>query len=244
MPMKDKDQSQVTHSTGRYVTIEEAAAEAGVAERTIQRWKKDGKIHVIRDRLQHVRVSLEDVLACRHEPSESPLRSQVLHLHTQIAALQERVAQLEAALQEQRSQQNLGEQVVQALSSRESEGGAALAWSQLLTLLQAHRPSHSSMGGLRVMLAKRGLPPNGTARLSDFAQAHQASMHEIKKLYQAGAIELTVYQRPGEHKRNKQEWWISLPQQQALIAYWQQHAVAYTACLHCPHEGLHTALSA
>lgn len=230
-----KEKSQAINPVGRYVTIEEAAAEAGVAERTIQRWKKDGKIHVIRDRLGHVRVSLEDVLACRHEPSESPLRTQMLHQQAQIAALSERVARLEADLQKQGRQQNLAEQLVQALSSRQSEGDAADAWSQLLTLVQAQRPSRSSTGGLPAMLAKRGLPPDGTRRLSDFAAAHAASIHEIKKLYEEGSIDLLVYRRPGEQKRNKQEWWISLPQQASLIAYWQQHGVSYTTCPHCPH---------
>ncbi len=243
IPMPRKEPAKSPVQTGRYVTIEEAAAEAGVAERTIWRWKQAGKVHVIRDRLGHVRISLEDVLACRHDPSESPLRSQVLHLQAQVAALSERVAQLEEGLQASLQQQAIGEQLAQALKNVQAEGDITSVWSQLAVMLEGSLRSQSS-GGLRAQLAKRGLPLDGTCRLSDFAQAHQASIHEIKKLYQAGAIELTVYQRPGEHKRNKQEWWISLPQQQGLIAYWQQHAISYTACLSCPHEGSQISLSA
>ena len=243
MSMKEQEKSQVNHPTGRYVTIEEAAAEAGVAERTIQRWKKAGKIHVIRDRLRHIRVSLEDVMACRHEASESPLRAQVQQLQTQTATLLQRVARLEEDLEEQSRQQNLGEQLVQALTSRQEEADAKGAWSLLATLVEASHHSRASAGGLPAMLAKRGLPLDGTRRLSDFATAHTVSIHEIKKLYETGAIELTVYQRPGEHKRNKQEWWISLSQQQSLIAYWQQHGISYTACPHCPHVDTSTALA-
>lgn len=233
--MAKKELEKSPSPSGRYVTIEEAAAEAGVAERTIQRWKKAGKVHVIRDRLGHVRLSLEDVLSCCHEPTASPLRSQVLHLQAQIAALSERLAQLEEILQESNRKQAIGEQLAQALRSVQAEGDITGVWSQLAALVEGSARSRFLGGGLKAQLAKRGLPPDGTVRLSDFAQAHQASIHEIKKLYQAGAIELTVYQRPGEHKRNKQEWWISLPQQQALIAYWQRHAVAYTTCPQCPH---------
>ena len=233
--MAKKEPEKSPNLSGHYVTIEEAAAEAGVAERTVQRWKKAGKIHVIRDRLGHVRVSLEDVMACRHEASESPLRAQVQQLQTQIATLLQRVARLEEGLEEQSRQQNLGEQLVQALTSRQGEADAKGAWSLLATLVEANHHSRAKALGLPAMLAKRGLPLDGTRRLSDFAKDHQASIHEIKKLYEAGSIALLVYQRPGEQKRNKREWWISRPQQAGLIAYWEQHGVSYTTCPQCPH---------
>ena len=45
-----------TKSQERYITIKEAADEAGVDVRTVHRWKEKGRIHEIRDRLGHVQV--------------------------------------------------------------------------------------------------------------------------------------------------------------------------------------------
>jgi excisionase family DNA binding protein len=217
-------------TTGRYVTIEEAAIEAGVAERTVWRWIKAGEIDTLR-RPRHIRVSLDDVLARSPIPSESPLRSQVKRLQEETDALIQQVAALQQQVNELRTQHNLGEQLVQAISNAQEQGAVADALNQLAQLVASSR---SSSRGLAAQLAKRGLPSD-LLRLNDFAKHHAVPTHIIKKLYEEHKVDLVVYQRPGEPKRNQHEWWISQEQCQRLIDYCQQHSISYTACPQCPH---------
>jgi excisionase family DNA binding protein len=224
--------ADTTTGTGRYVTIEEAAIEAGVAERTVWRWIKAGEIDTLR-RPRHVRVSLDDVLARSPIPSESPLRSQVKRLQEETDALIQQVTALQRQVNELRNQHNLGEQLVQAITNAQGKGAVADALNQLAQLVESSR-SRSSSGGLAAQLAKRGLPSN-LLRLNDFAQNHAVPTHVIKKLYEEHKVDLVVYQRPGEPKRNQREWWISQEQCQRLIDYCQQHGIPYTACPQCPH---------
>ncbi|WP_220209282.1 hypothetical protein [Reticulibacter mediterranei] len=54
-----------------------------------------------------------------------------------------------------------------------------------------------------------------------------------QKSIEAGEIAITIYQREGEAKRNKREWWLTPAQHRALINYCQQHQIAYRACPDC-----------
>ena len=85
------------------------------------------------------------------------------------------------------------------------------------------------------MLAKRGLPP-GTIRLVDFATHHHINIHDLKRYYYEGKIQLTAYQREVQAKRNKQEWWITPEQHQQVSVYWQQQEMPYVACPLCLHH--------
>jgi excisionase family DNA binding protein len=217
--------------TERYITLKEAADEAGVNLRTIQRWKKHGHIHEIRDRLGHVRVSLEDVMECRKDETDSPAVVARKDLQAKVEALTLRLQQMEARMIELQKQHDLGKQIVAALTS--AQVGESGVLSQLLIHLSgSHRRANV---GEADRLAKRGLP-SGTMRLVDFAKTHQIKVHDLKRAYMEGKIALTVYQRPGEAERNKQEWWLTTTQLTAILTYWQQQGFRYETCSQCPHQ--------
>ena len=79
---------------------------------------------------------------------------------------------------------------------------------------------------------RRGFPP-GTLRLVDFAQKHGCKLSELKKLYGSQEIEVAVYQREASAMRNKQEWWITPTQHQAVADYCERHQFPYTPCPQC-----------
>ncbi len=67
----------------------------------------------------------------------------------------------------------------------------------------------------------------------DFAQKHSCNLSEVKKLHEHHEIEVTVYQREAPAIRNKQEWWITPTQHQAVADYCEQHHLPYTPCPQC-----------
>ncbi len=231
----------------RYVTISEALERYKVSDRTITRYIDEKKIlPVVRDRFGHVKIELEILDRVMRERNIPPNQ-----LYLQIQDQQKRIEALEHEIKRLREQMELMtrwehaqghflEVITKVTEPFNVQAAATLKHLLAEVLAESGPPRTTSTKatGLTAMLEKRGLPPNGTMQLVDFFREHQSSMtlHEIKEAYKAGTITLTVYPRPGEHKRNKQEWWITLEQHRALVSYWQQQGITYTACPLCKQD--------
>ncbi len=237
-------QKPVPAPIARYVTVQDAVERLGVAERTLRRWieetddhKKKFR-HIMRDASGFVRLDLEEV-----EQIAQARGRVVPSLHYQIELLRERVEALESdqAVQAQQYhelrttvehiQQFVTTQMQVFAHMTPSEDGQksepSLALAELLThLTQRH------LKKVNVSEERRGFPP-GTVRLVDFAQRHATNLSEVKKLYMSQEIDLAVYQREAPTIRNKQEWWITPMQHQALADYCERHQIPYTPCPQC-----------
>ncbi len=237
-------QKPVPAPVARYVTVQDAVERLGVAERMLRRWieetdeRKKKFHHIMRDASGFVRLDLEEVKQIAHARG-----GVVPSPHQQIELLRERVEALESdqAVQVQQYQelrttvehlQQFVTTQMQVLASRmPSEDGQksepSLALAELLThLTQRH------VKKVNAPEARRGFPP-GTLRLVDFAQRHATNLSEVKKLYMAHEIDLAVYQREAPTIRNKQEWWITPMQHQALADYCERHQIPSTPCSQC-----------
>lgn len=219
----------------RYVTVQDAVERIGVAERTLRRWieetdEKKKKFHrILRDPSGFVRLDLEEV--------EQIVRARggvVPSVHQQIERLLERIEALESenAAQAKQYQEVLTiveqlQQVVTTQMQPTSDDGHSLALTEILTPLAHQHPKKVSAPAER-----RGFPP-GTLRLVDFVQKHGCNLSELKKLYGSQEIEVAVYQREASAIRNKQEWWITPTQHQAVADYCERHQLAYTPCPQC-----------
>ncbi len=227
----------------RYVTVQDAVERIGVSERTMRRWieetddHKKKFHHIMRDASGFVRLDLEEV-----EQIVQVRGGVVPSLHHQIEMLLERIEALECAhaVQEQQYQELLTtvnhleatittqRQLFTHMLPTDGESvDQSLALTNLLTHLSKHQEKKLGEPGV-----KRGFPP-GTMRLVDFAQRHATHLSEVKKLYMAHEIDLAVYQREAPAIRNKQEWWITPMQHQALANYCEQHQLPYTPCSQC-----------
>jgi predicted site-specific integrase-resolvase len=242
----------------RYVTIRQAIEMYDISQKTIERYIADGTLPVVRDRHGHVKIDqdvLEQVMRERHIPPH-PLKQQLEEqqhriegLEEQMTHLQEEVKQLREQLERTTAQahqpQLQAAMTTLGASSGEMHAGIASAIlkqqvTELLTELGQQHTRTGAVQGLAGALEKRHLP-NGTTRLVDFIKVHQpdgVTLWDIKKASLTGEIQLEVYQREGEAKRNKQEWWITREQHCALVSYWQQHGITYTACPLCKQHGI------
>jgi hypothetical protein len=229
----------------RYVVIKQVLEMYDVSDRTLSRWIKDKTLPVLRDRFGHVKIeftTLDQIMKERNIPF-SPLYQQVQDLQKCVERLEQKVAQMGEQLELMTTQAHQ-DQLQAALTtlgapSEELNAGqaAAILKQQVSALLgeMGLTRKTSAAHGLAGTLEKRRLP-DGTMRLIDFVKAHQPdgmTLWDVKKAYLAGEIQLEVYQREGEAKRNKQEWWITEEQHHQLIRYWQQHHIPYTACSLC-----------
>ncbi len=201
-------QSKPPASTTRkqYVTVEEAVVLLNLSERTVRRMIKDEKFSVIRAK-HSIRIDLDDINAYNARKPHEPHPIQ-----TQIDQLR---AQVEA-LQQQ----------VESLAFAQSPAQAASLSS----------PQLVPFPGVQLSAAEKRGYHAGTQRLVHFARAHHVTADSIKSLYEAGDIALSVYQRPTNPERNKQEWWITPEQHIALAAYWHAHELPCTMCPACSVE--------
>jgi hypothetical protein len=165
---------------------------------------------------------------------------QLQHLQSLVNEIEQRLLSLEQQVEHLREQGDVREQLLQALNraqeaQEETETPtSSLPWHQMAQML-AGLPRSRPAGIAPTMLAKRGLPP-GTLRLVDFAKRHHIDIHDLKRWHYEGKIQLTVYHREVQAKRNKQEWWITSEQHQQVSAYWQRQEIPYTACPQCLHQ--------
>ncbi len=226
----------------RYITVQDAVNLLNTSERTVRRMIKEGRLHTIRDKTNHIWIDQDDVEQEREAKprSANPLVHQLQHLQSLIDEIEQRLLYLEQQVGQLREQGDVRERLIQTLNSAQAaqeETGAptsSLPWylvAQTLTRLQRSR----SAGGVPTMLAKRGLPL-GTLRLVDFAKLHHINIHDLKRCYYEGKVQLTVYHREVQAKRNKQEWWITPEQHQQVSACWQQQEMPYAACPQCLHQ--------
>ena len=226
----------------RYVTVQDAVDLLNTSERTVRRMIKEGRLHTIRDKTNHIWIDQDDVEQEREAKprSANPFLHQLQHLQSLVEEIEQRLLYLEQQVEHLCEQGDVRERLIQALDSAQKaqeETGtptSSLPWhqgAQMLAGLQRLHPTRVAP----TMLAKRGLPP-GTLRLVDFAKRHDINIHDLKQCYYEGKIQLTVYHREVQAKRNKQEWWITPEQHQQVNAYWQQQGIPYTACPQCLHQ--------
>jgi excisionase family DNA binding protein len=216
-----------------YITVQDAAELLGVVERTIRRWIKEEKVRVIRDPSNFVRLDLAEIeQIVQKKAVTTPF------LHQQIEALLQRVEALESdkevLVQKYVDLQRQVEALLHLLAQHQATDGNEQPFS-LSDFLRIQVPLRRQAGNVQGRVEKRGLPP-GTMRLVDFVKIHQVNLWELKQLHWAGTITLEVYQREGEAKRNKQEWWVTPTQHQQISAYWHQQGIAYTACPQCDQQ--------
>jgi predicted site-specific integrase-resolvase len=224
----------------RYLTINEILEEYPISERTLRRWTKDGTLPVIHDRKGHVKIALQDVEKAmeNRQVSPGPLRQQVWALLARVERLEQQHQNLKQQMEELRRQDDAHQQQILTLLTNAEEQGVAgeqTSIQNLAQLLAGFRHLRKTVNREEEMLKKRGLPPD-TLRLVDFAKAHQATVWAIKQLFKAGEIQLEIYQRTIEAKRNQQEWWITLDQHRELANYWRIHGIPFAACQQCEHN--------
>lgn len=231
----------------RYVTVQDAVNLLNTSERTVRRMLKEGRLHSIRDKTNHVWIDQDDIEQEREAKprSANPLIHQLQHLQVLVNELEQRLLSFEQQVEQLREQGDVREQLLQALNSAQEAQEetevptSSLPWHKLAQML-ARLPRSHPAGRAPTMLAKRGLPP-GTLRLVDFAQRHHSNIHDLKRWHYEGKIQLTVYHREVQAKRNKQEWWITSEQHQQVSAYWQRQGIPYTACPQCLQQEVHEA---
>lgn len=200
-----------------YITVEEAALRSNRSERTIRRWIEEEKVEVLRNKkFRSVRVDQDDLdRYCAGKPDTShPVRGEIAKLATNDQTLEQRINLL---IQEVTRLQ----QRVEVLESQDPGGESS-----------HHKASSPRVSG---GAESRGLPA-GTMRLVPFAEQHGVPVGQIRSLYNQRILDLIAYQRPGEAKRNKQEWWISPEQHQQLVRYWQEHHISYEPCPQCDEQ--------
>ncbi len=228
----------------RYVTIKQALQLYDVSDKTIERYIHQKVLPIVRDRFKHVKIDLdvlEQVMREREKPP-NPIMQQLEVHQRQIDELEREVQALREQLEQMTAQLNAQSLVLTALKT--SAGGDLSVEQAAVLLKQQVAQALADTGSERIRkiatprqptaLEKRGLP-DGTMKLVDFITAHHLSLSpwHFKKACAAGEIALTIYQREGEAKRNKREWWITPPQHRALISYCRQRQIMYTPCSGC-----------
>lgn len=212
-----------------YVPVEEAMRLCNRSERTIRRWIEKKYVRVDRnEQTRSVRVDLDDIQRMQAMKPDTihPVRDEIEELKLDNQELEQEVADLKqevGALKELAAilleREDVLEKRMDALMSQQRAAGTG-------NLIRFPRSP-------RVVGAEsRGLPA-GTQRLVPYAALHKVSVSEIKAFHTQRLIDLTIHEREGEVKRNKQEWWITPEQQVQLVRYWQEHHVPYTPCGQC-----------
>lgn len=217
----------------RYITVQDAVEQLGVVERTIRRWIKDGKVHAIHDPSGFLRLDLAEIeQILQRKAATTPF------LHQQLEVLLQRVEALErdkeALALKYADLQRQVEALLHLLAQHQTTDGNGPPFS-LTDFLLAQVPPRRQKGTTQGRLEKRGLPP-GTISLVDFVKIHKTNLWNLKKQHEAGTIALEIYQRDGEAKRNKQEWWVTPAQHLQISAYWHHQGIAYTPCSQCDHQ--------
>lgn len=208
-----------------YVPVSEAAVLCNRHERTIQRWIKKKLVRIIRDEFGAIRIDLDDIKRIQASKPDTvhPIRNMIGFLKRTVEALKQRLDSLE---QEQGSLnqevKDLKLQVSQLLEQ------SANGESNLVLFPKATRAKPVEQDAAE----KRGLPP-GTLRLASYADQHKVIVSQIKSLFYEQKIDLTRYEREGEIKRNRLEWWITPEQQVRLVCYWEEHHIPYIPCHQC-----------
>lgn len=106
------------------------------------------------------------------------------------------------------------------------------ALQRLEGLLETHLASHTPPARiLRPGPAEYKVAPGGLVTARSFAERHKVSKERMATLIAHQAFETTTvpYQNSVQHQ-------LTADQQRAVILYWQEHGVPFTACPECPHE--------
>jgi len=213
-----------------YVPVVEAARLCNRSERTIRRWIQKKYVRVRHDeQSRSVRIDLDDIQRMQATKPDTihPVQDEIeelkldnQELEQEVDSLKQEVDSLKELVAILLEREDVLEKRMDALMSQQRAGTGNL-------VLLPRRAPRTTSGA-----ESRGLP-DGTQRLAQYAKLHGVTMAEVKGLHVQRLIELTIHQREGDPKRNKQEWWITPEQQVQLIHYWQEHQITYTACGQC-----------
>lgn len=239
-------QRQENGARRELVTVDEAATLLAVSERTIRRMIRDGRLHVLRDGQRGVWIDVQDIehkenarVHSAFEEVRDRLQHQLEEQATAIHALQEEVHRQAEVIQA--CEDMIHHLITRRVVEGEGEGDEAhpISFADIAPFVTLIKTRNQGPLGHAVMptpspLEKRHLPV-GTCRLVQFATQHEVSVDDIKSLFAQGHIQLTVVSRGEYARRNKQEWWIRPEQQRDLVRYWDEQAISYTPCPHCPH---------
>jgi hypothetical protein len=204
-----------------YVTAKEARQLLGSSQRQLDRFVGEGLLEVIdhqKGRPRKFSRASIDAFNAKHghypvDPLE--LINQQLagqkqvngELLLQIAALREKIAELERLMQR---------------LCADLEGK--------IRALAGQRARNSARGS---PAERRGLPAT-TIRLAHFAQNHRVEPSSLRVLAEKDPTLATIIERPLAQVY-KREWWLTRKQQAEVIAIWQVQGVKYTPCADCPH---------
>ena len=196
---------------GRYLSSSQAAEMLGCHDRTVRRWLEQEKVAYIRRNGQRL-IPIAEVERLREEMPDTP---PPLSLEEKVTALEQKVHNQADIIQA------LVLQVKQLVDAGLASGN--------------HPRRHTSAGQAYLSGAEKRGYPTGTLSLVEFARRHglQREISTLKQLYWSKEIELAVYSRSGEAKRNKQKWWILPEQHQAVIRYCFSHGISCQPCNEC-----------
>ena len=223
----------------RYVTVLEAVELLHTSERTVRRMIAQDRLHTIQDRTGHRLIDLDDI------EQELEAKPRVISpLQHRLACLLTTIEQMQAEHKHYREQSDARYEHLVAeheqLQAKYEQLEAIVKEQQLGRWDQASRREVIDVvtgivlptRGIAGAVLRRGLP-EGSMRLVAFAEQHHLNIHHVKQAHYQGQMELTVYLRQGEAKRNRQEWWVTPEQHQQIIAACEQLALPYVACPQC-----------
>ncbi len=219
------DQKQKPNVGRKYLTGKEAAQLMHCDQRTVYRRVERGDIVASHDRKNKLRIAIDDVHAYleRHPlPEEQVAQTQEhtdCHCQERLETLEQQVSQLREYVYK----------LVSLITSSSSQ-------SQSLPEIQHFLSQRSFRPFARLSSPEKRHLPIGSVTLVEFARVHQLHLYTLKKLGQAGVIQLSIIHRQELAKRNKQEWWLTPQQQYELLCYLQEQNLPYRACASCPHQ--------
>ena len=242
----------------QFVNAKRAAELTGYDVRTIYRKIEDGEFSASHDTSGRWRIAHDEITAWIDRNGKQSkgeleqvqvLLQQVEHLSEQIqqmltfkdevqmfqSRVEEKLFELEAEIERDDLRNALDrvrrllEGNITLLGQEEKVGEQQEKVSLNVHLIREH--VYQSLNALE----KRQLPI-GTITVSRFAKNHE--VHPRTAIYHLVHAHLswTNYRR-NTHK-NKNEWWVTPEQQQALLAYWETHSKPYSPCSRCPHDSL------
>ncbi|HET8845058.1 MAG TPA: helix-turn-helix domain-containing protein [Ktedonobacteraceae bacterium] len=210
---------------GRFTSTRQAAEVLGRDERTIRRWIEDNKIASIKRNGQRL-IPQAEVERLRQGMPDlvGSTTDRILALEEHERSRDDRIAVLEQC---QREQSALIQDLRRFIQQFPNTDPVARDHPRSI------RTGPDRLSGA----AKRGYPP-GTVYLVEFARKHklEEAISLLKELYWSKEIELSVYHRPNEPKRNNKEWWITPEQHLAVILYCVQHSIPCQCCEQCAVE--------
>ena len=205
-------------------TAIEAAQLLGVAERTIRRWREDGKLQGERKADGSYAIPESEIERLRLERGLDQNGDQA----ARIEALERNLEDQARELADYKTRLEHLEELFKA------------TWSGDQASTTRPRPAATSYTE-RTLILPEDIPA-GSMQYADFAQLHGMNPHTFRDHLTVGigrGLEIkdkvAHIERPIPN-RSESERWLTPGQQHAAIVFWNKHGKRFIPCADCPHE--------